>query len=67
MTTASRCRDVFLSLYIALVGPHLEKYGRSGAPQCKKGVGTMEQIQQRTSRWSEAGTHEVGIGGPVHP
>lgn len=71
MSTASRCSDVFLPLYLAFVGPHLESCAQFGAPQCKKSIGTLEQIRQRTPRWSEARTREIQgeaeTAGSVHP
>lgn len=59
MTTANKYMDAFLPLYLALVGIHLENWVQFGAPQCKKGVGMLEQDQQRTLRLSETREHEI--------
>lgn len=59
MTTASSSKDAFLPLYFTLVGSHLNNCVHFGAPHCKKGIGTLEKIQQKTPRCSEAVAHEI--------
>lgn len=71
MATASRSKDAFLPLCLILVGSHLDNCVHFGAPCCKKGIGTLEKIQQKTPRCSEALAHEIKAeaetAGSLHP
>lgn len=71
MTTACRSKDAFLPLCLILVGSHLYNCVHFGAPCCTKGIGTLEKIQQKTPRCSEAVANEIKgeaeTAGSLHP
>ena len=49
-SVASKSREVILSLYSALVGPHLESCIQLWGPQHKKDMDLLAQVQRTTMK-----------------